>query len=181
MPIDGDMKRPSSQRHFILITLSLVCFLGGFAVHSLLRQPQNVDARLALVTSPQRQPSSISEDAVVKSQTAAISGKSISLSVACDIKNLGSTEGAHLRLLGQTCQVGRKKLTEVSIKNLSNGFTAELIDLKEKGYTTDYIDLVVGENQLLVQRKDQSGEVFEQRINIQRQPASADVVPAANR
>lgn len=179
--MNGVMKAPSSQRQFILITLSFVCLLGGFAVYSLLRQPRKVDARLALAKSQQRQPSSISEEAIAKSQAAAVAGKSISLSLACDVKNLGSTEGAHLRLLGQTCQTSRKKFTEVSIKNLSNGFTAEVIDLKEKGYTTDYIDLVVGDNQLLVQRKDQSGEIFEQTINIQRQPASVDAAPTANR
>ncbi len=174
MPMNGVMKLPSLQRHFIFMTLSLVCILGGAAIYSLLRQPSKFDTRLATNTSSQRQPSSINpEELIPQDQVAPVAGKSISVNLPCEVQSLSPTQGAHLRLLGQACGKGHKKTTDISIQNLTNGFTAQVIELKEQSYTTDYIDLVEGENQLLIQRKDQAGVVHEQKIQILRQPASA--------
>jgi hypothetical protein len=173
MPMNRGMKSSGSlDRHFVAVTSMLVLALGAPAVYSLLREPRKVDATLALAeVSGRRQPASVilQKTDVLQEKTKSKIGKSLSIDIACDNRDLGEIQVSHLRLRGVHCG---SLSGEVTIKNESNGFTAQVIDLKDKNYTTDFIDLTEGTNQLIISRKGPEGQIQEQKIQVRRLPAS---------
>jgi hypothetical protein len=182
------MKSSSSlDRHFLTITGLLVFALGAPALYSVIKEPLKADARLDMhgvsldntKVSSQRQPAAVILTEETHAHTALKTGfsKSLSVDVPCENKDIGELQVSHLRLLGTSCgQLG----VEVSVQNISNGFTAEVIGLKDAKYTTDFIDLKEGENHLKITRKDSEGKIEEQLIHVKRLPASiSDEAPAS--
>jgi hypothetical protein len=162
----------SLDRHFIGVTAMLVFTLGAPALYSVLKEPRKSDTTLALSEAEKsRQPASVVlQKAEVDRETKATNiGKSLSVDIPCESRDLGEIEVSHLRLRGTHCG---SEAGELTIKNVSNGFTAQVIDLKDKNYTTDFIDLSEGANELTILRKSAQGSVKEQKIKVRRLPAS---------
>jgi len=169
------MKTRSAQSLFLVLTSLIVLILGASAGFSFLRIPRKIDTRLAKLSGPQRAPTSLSSVSLgSESEKSASIGKSVSLTLPCDSSELGPTDVAHLRLLGELCDTSSKNVDLISIENQSNGFTAQIIQVKERSYTTDYIDLVEGKNLLVIKRKNQNGQVSEQRVQVNRRPAAIE-------
>lgn len=104
----------------------------------------------------------------------AIQSKSIVLDYECSSENKTvEVEASLLRLRGTDCL--DEKWEDVSVVNHSNGFTGSIIFLNDKKFTTDFIDLNEGENQLSIQAKNEKGQVISQKLTIQRRiPAVAN-------
>lgn len=78
-------------------------------------------------------------------------------------------DATHLRLKGKF-KFGKA----TRIINQTNGFTAAIFS-DEKKYSTDFIELQDGQNQILVEWKDQKGLVQKSQLNIyKRLPANFD-------
>lgn len=70
-----------------------------------------------------------------------------------------------LRFKGFSDDCMNEQWTDISIVNSANGYTAEVI-FHKNGYTTDYIDLKEGSNQLLLKATALDGSQIERKINI---------------
>lgn len=94
--------------------------------------------------------------------------KSLSVDIGCKPEvALGEVSGHHLRLTGALCQAEET----LTVKNLTNGYTANLIHFKKKGFTTDFMDLSEGENSIEITRTNAEGLSQTQNVKVTRQPA----------
>jgi hypothetical protein len=87
-------------------------------------------------------------------------------------------DGAHLefkssarqvRLKTSMCRGYQFDLDKSNIVNRANGFEATLFQLEKGGFSSDYINLVDGQNQIAVQLKDSKGRTISAQITISRQ------------
>jgi len=160
------------DKWFLLITLSLVCAIGAPAMYSALSEPKTV-----VMTEGSSKPPSIETEkerapASVSPEHNRIKAKSLTLDYDCkasaDVKEV---EASLLRLKGNTCLNEHWK--NVSIVNKTNGYTAAVILLKNKGFTTDFMDLADGENKLAIEGVDDKGQSVQQVLRIKKRlPAS---------
>lgn len=159
------------ENRLLVVTLVVAVLLGIPAVKSIVSYPGKSDTTLALASraAESRRPSSI--DLVEQTQSVNSFSKSISIDLGCEAEETQSVGSAsHLRLRGSACPSPGEV---VAITNLSNGFTAEVIALKIGGFTTDFIDLRGGVNEIKVSRRDASdGQIKQQTIKVLRAPAS---------
>ncbi len=158
------------ERRFLTITFCLVTLLGGPAVYSVIQEP--IDLAKDETVSSARQPASLSKaNAGEKISQKGIRSKSVVLDFTCvNKKSIQSVAGGLLRLRGSSCfKPGWKDLT---VTNKTNGFTAAVIFLNQKKFTTDFIDLNEGVNELKIQAKGEKGETLTQTLNVRRLPAS---------
>lgn len=167
MPIASTMKSANTfERHSILITLSLVVVLGIPAGLSIVSIPQKIDGDPGLMSAG-REPASVR--LVNDKNGASPLTKSASKDINCDSDlNLGALGGSHLRLKGANCG----EITELAIRNTTNGFTASAIPLKGGQFTSDFIDLSEGNNLIEISKVNALGEKTIQTIHVQRTPAS---------
>lgn len=155
------------EKHFLLITMSVVITLGVPVALSIVSAPPKIDVVTGSMAG--RVPASVSllEDR----STSLPLGASSSREVSCDNQmDLGSLVGAHLRLMTQSCG----EFSRIEITNKTNGFTAETMPLKQGYFTSDFIDLSEGENTLEIARVDSGGQKTIQIIKATRLPASAN-------
>lgn len=161
------------EKRFLLITFTVVALVGGPTVFSIIRDPQAKTS--ASTVAGNRSPASVSEethdeDFQVRNP---VQAKSISLQLPCD--NLSSSheiDGSLLRLTG-SCQDGVwKGLNVTKVINKTNGFTADVIIVPAKGFTTDFIDLASGENVIEITVKDEKGAETQAQLRVSRKPAS---------
>ncbi|MGZ5280542.1 MAG: hypothetical protein ACXWC9_11390, partial [Pseudobdellovibrionaceae bacterium] len=104
---------------------------------------------------------------VVHSPRNAIHSRSVVMNYDCNQTGNMEVDGTLLRLKGQDSTCLSDKWTNISITNHSNGFTASVIFLK-KGFTTDFIDLKEGDNNLEIQAKDDKGQAITKKITVKR-------------
>lgn len=76
-------------------------------------------------------------------------------------------DGTHLRLRG----LMRGHQLQ-AVKNNSNGFTAAVFD-RGDSYTTDFIELQEGANEIALELSDKQGHPVTKKIKVERSPASA--------
>ncbi len=101
-----------------------------------------------------------------------VNSKIETLTLDClkDGERLKKTSGARqVRLKTGLC-LGQKAVLEKSnIFNRANGFEATLFQLEQGGFSSDYINLVDGENQIIMQVKDAKGRTVSAEVTISRQ------------
>jgi hypothetical protein len=169
------------ERHFLLITMTLVVVLGVPVAISLVSGPQKDDTFRGLrsgVGGATRDPASMKSpgDKSNKKNSdpdsangAAAKPSSVSKSVGCDQNvDLGSIDVAHIRLKAAPCGAQ----SEITVANTTNGFTAETVPLKAGEITTDFMDLTEGDNHIEISRFDSAGLKTVQSINVRRAPSS---------
>jgi hypothetical protein len=127
--------------------------------------PVQAKAVVELAKDSPRHPASAEELEAPKKN--AIHSKSVVMNYDCKKVSDVEVDGTLLRLKGQDTACMSETWTDISITNHTNGFTASVIFLK-KGFTTDFIDLNEGENQLEIQAKDDKGQKVSQRIKVKR-------------
>jgi hypothetical protein len=74
----------------------------------------------------------------------------------------------HLRLLGQLCLGSPTLFEKSSIINRTNGFEATLFRLQGNQFSTDYMPLAYGENQLFIELESHTGERVIATIRVDR-------------
>ncbi len=151
------------DQKFLGVTFCLIMLLGGPAVLSVMQEPLDAVSPVAAIS---RIPASISSQSRNR-----ITSKSVVLDVSCThLQALTEVDGSLLRLRGSGCM--KENSQEMKIINETNGFTAAIIPLKERKFTTDFIELKEGLNQLKISLKDDKGQTVIQTFSVRRLPAS---------
>lgn len=81
-----------------------------------------------------------------------------------------SSRARQVRLKTGLCFGQKPVLEKSNIVNRANGFEATLFQLEQGGFSSDYINLVDGENQIVMQLKDAKGRTVSTELTISRQP-----------
>jgi hypothetical protein len=168
------------ERKFLVITSFLIVLIGTPAVLSVVSEPEasrsksgveqlpvHAVTKVELSKGPERQPATASPDETETPKKNAIHSKSVVMDYDCKKVSDVEVDGTLLRLKGQDTTCMNENWTDISITNHTNGFTASVIFLK-KGFTTDFIDLNEGDNQLEIQAKDDKGQKVSQKLKIKR-------------
>jgi hypothetical protein len=169
------------EKRFLLITSFLIVLIGAPAVLSVVREPTSSKKTtetgmesLTVATQAsdlpvggQRNPAAVPVRSLDTAPRNAIHSRSVVMDFDCKQNGDLEVDGTLLRLKGQDFSCLNDKWTDVSITNHSNGFTAAVIFLK-KGFTTDFIDLKEGENNLEIQAKDDKGQQVTKKFTVKR-------------
>lgn len=92
--------------------------------------------------------------------------------VPCGTNDLTvETQYTRMRLKGENCVSNNSPKTE--IKNTSNGYVATVFHKQDFSFTTDYINLVEGMNEINLVFETPEGVASQRKIVINRAPASA--------
>ena len=78
-----------------------------------------------------------------------------------------SVSSRWIRLRGQSCQMSSGSDT-VTVKNLSNGYTATVFSAAGHSLTTDFIPLQPGTNQIAIRIEGSPGAIVENQFSFER-------------
>lgn len=164
------MARDSFQLHFIGVTLFLVGLLGAIT-WATLRPPKQV-----VETTSQADRTPASQINIRESQTL---NKVTSLTETLDLKCVTNgqlqelqTQARQLRLVGRLCppkQAKKGKVLAPEIINQTNGFLATVFVPQSNLFTSDYIYLAQGKNQVLLTWESENGQKIHSEFVIVRQ------------
>jgi hypothetical protein len=91
---------------------------------------------------------------------------------SCDDNNqVLETSSTRFRLKGDSCTVEDTQPLTTQVRNKTNGYVATVFHRAPLGFTTDYINLKEGKNEIDVRFETEKGTV-EKSLTIMRQPAS---------
>ena len=156
------MRFRSAETKFIFISFVVVFLLGIKTVASLIDQPL-ADSGVSF----RRQPAS-----VVKSNQPTELEKHLPRSPAAanlDFNCLKDSpkelivKAAYLQIRGKGCAKAVQG-DQVSIVNKSNGYTAAVFPMGQEGFQTDLIQLIEGQNQILIQYQNSNGKKFQREV-----------------
>jgi len=158
------------EQSLLLVTAGITLVFGVLTWHSLLPGKEAVAN-----TTLQRQPAASRVDLTAAPHgTPALSARQASstvLDVGCLDKEPQEIElpqkVQHLRGRGEWCGLGQ--LRSSKILNHSNGFSGTVFSLPEKRFTSDYLQLKKGENQIVVRVSGGQGESRLQQVFVKRQ------------
>lgn len=92
-----------------------------------------------------------------------------SLEMNCEFNLPDQIDANSFRLLGKNCRIE-------ALTNKTNGFTASFFNGNENKWSTDFIYLSEGQNELYLEFFDKSGKLNSKTVTIQgRMPASAQL------
>jgi hypothetical protein len=145
-------------------TFGLVAIFGVAVVFSLVQPPTSLKRQPSSTTG--RVPASIVEDTGTKEEQAML--RVMDLKVGCDLITEQTVEANvhQVRVRGEVCQ---PKVQNISLINSANGFSATVFVPDQKRYATDYINLVFGENRLILQLQLADGSVETREVKLTRQ------------
>ncbi len=162
------MKRTPSETQFILITLLLVLLLGAHAGYSLMKD-EMAEPRLASEiensgTASLREPASLPTSRPVLGQNLS---KFLDVDLSCKkIKDPAyQISGNAVQFKGRNCLKNFVQ-EKIEIVNRSNGYTASVFPYGENQYQTDLIQLVDGENEIIIRYASPSGPRYERTIKV---------------
>jgi hypothetical protein len=153
----------------VFVTVALVLFLGVFIYGSVMSS--NPYAIVREPANGNRAPASVINLApAVESAVKAATQKEAEV-ISLDCFN-GSTPVAlaskakQIRLRGPVC--GNRELTNVEVINRTNGYVGTIFRTEKLKYSSDYIHLAAGANQILLSFTDSSGEQHVSELTISR-------------
>lgn len=82
-----------------------------------------------------------------------------------NVNNL-EVSGEYLRLLAKNCDTLRTQI--LSVKNITNGYTASLIPTKENVLTTDFLSLRAGKNEIWIETKALGFSAKTYKFNVEK-------------
>ena len=149
----------NSESRFLLITGTLVAVLGLPIFISVIGGSN--DDVVQVRVSSSRAPASTD---VPRSELSRTSAET--LKVSCKPGNVSQiVDSPRVRIKGSGCKP--------QIENKTSGYVASIISENKNDFTTDYIDLVNGQNTIQMQNKDSHGHWVTKIISIsKRAPAS---------
>jgi hypothetical protein len=160
-------------RGMISVTGGLVVLLGITIWISAVSTPPKLENQTALVESAARMPSSIHPQLEITNPGAPLNTVPANLetvSLGCiedGMKIQIQSETRRVRLKARLCADRDLSVDGSSLVNRANGFEATLFKTDKNGFSSDYIALSEGANQLLYQLQNESGQRFVGEINIQ--------------
>ncbi len=117
-------------------------------------------SKIAKTENNSREPASTSE---VKSQ---VSDQSAALVIFCDPKSLNFKSAAQLLILELTSCLELKEKHQLWVKNETNGFKAQIFKMTPKKFKTDFIQLNVGTNKIVLEGVLKDGQKIVQTLEI---------------
>lgn len=160
------MKNKSIQhKRFLITTILIVIALGVMDIVSFLTEPVHHEDKVSVVLG--RGPANVVDEVVTELP------KRVTADFNCaqDYQNI-EVDGSRIRLKSNSCENFRT--SDLTITNKSNGYTASIFQMKNNEFTTDFIDLKYGENQVEVKMKDAAGYEKTHSLTVHRRaPASA--------
>lgn len=151
---------------FSHFTLVLTLAFGAVTTLTLLEEPSRTFQPVVVASSSSRLPASLGTPAFEKATAQPFMG---TLSMNCSENSEVKASYEHVRIKGDTCLRAGEQLVSTKVRNLSNGMTATVFHQGDRNFTTDYIALSSGENQLVVETTSQSGETRARHLLVQRQ------------
>lgn len=146
----------AQELKFLALTLALVLIVGTGTLINLIQVPEVAIAESKAARVPASVPSSITTEAprpLLKSLE--------TLDWSCGEQGkVVHVTSPRLRVVGKPCGAN-----ELSIQNETNGLIATVIE-GEKGFSTDYLELNVGENRFAVNWTDNKGRSQKAQITI---------------
>ena len=153
------------HRKFLSVTILVVLMFGAMDMISLLAEPVYLDDGMTVAFD--RKPASIDAEEVLEE-----SPKNAIADFSC-IENSQKLEvdGGRVRIRSNSCE--SFKISDFAITNVSNGYTASVFPIKNNEFTTDFIDLKYGENQVEIKMRTIDGNDTTQSLVVHRRtPAS---------
>ncbi len=155
----------SAETKFLIVSFVFVLLLGIKTVASFVEQPV-----LDAPASYGRQPSSVmkSKRAVALEKTAEVVSNTGNLDFNCQKNSQKelAVKGAYLQIRGKGCAQSNQG-DQVSIINKSNGYTAAVFPSGREEFQTDLIQLVEGQNQILIEYQNANGKKFQREVVVQ--------------
>ena len=156
----------NSESRFLIGTAVLVAFVGIPSFISLLKEPSSsaiLSSRVEHVESTGvRVPASVGERVV---DATTVGSTAMTAYLDCnDLEPKIVTDANQIRLITSNCG----KAADVEVTNSTNGYTASVFN-QERGFTTDYLDLSSGNNEMVIKSKDKTLKF----VVSKRLPASA--------
>ncbi len=151
-----------------VFSVFLLGALGIPVAMSIVREPQQLlpqaqeqkEIKRSLASIPTR------KEIVPKKELSPVQA-AIVIDLKCPNKNEFVVESAMLRFKGLQSDCISNHWKDLRLTNETNGFTAEIFFHKEF-FTTDYIDLQEGQNEITFHATKEDGEKVSQKIVIQR-------------
>lgn len=157
----------------ILYTVVVVLLAGAGAVASLLQPPSTLAAKKIAQTEIRTSnrapagegPATYIADAIDENGTQAID-----FNMPCEGNTRFSRNVVQVRLSGKLCgKLAQQDIEQSEIRNMTNGFSATVFYPGPHAFTTDYITLVGGENQIHIQHILKSGTRYDRTLMIERE------------
>jgi hypothetical protein len=160
------LQKAQTEFRFLLIMLVLVVLMGVPTFISLTQAP----ALEAQAIHETRTPASLSFASNEITTVQAHTNPAPLLNLDCKRKNLKKeVDSSYVRLMGSPC----KNTDGLEIVNKSNGFSASVIFIKGRNFTTDFIDLSEGENNLEITETQDNGTKVSRNFTVfRRTPAT---------
>ncbi|MGE0634495.1 MAG: hypothetical protein AB7O96_18915 [Pseudobdellovibrionaceae bacterium] len=149
---------------FLVVTAALVVTMGFHTFYAI-TQPINV----AVAAEPEafikssRSPASLVA-AVTVSEKTVLTSQVLEWECGQKLAPIAVTS-SQLRIKGKN----RKSLCNLTgIKNSTNGFTASVFQTSKEAFTTDFINLVEGNNKIQITSRDESGKVISYELQVHK-------------
>jgi hypothetical protein len=146
------MAHRSAENKFLFVSFLVVALLGVKTVTSLLERPVT-ESRVV-----ERQPAS-----VVKKEVVSQASANFDFNCQKEASKELTVKAPLLQIRGKGC-ITDIHIGQISIVNKSNGYTASVFNTGHEEFQTDLIQLVEGQNQILIQYQNASGKKFERRL-----------------
>lgn len=154
------------EKSLLTATSSLVILMGVPMALDLLKNPE---AHAEMTVQQQvRNPASLSlpKVAIQKSEKTAV------IKLDCDLSSEAlSTEGPYLRIQGQLCH---QSLDRIQVINQTNGFTANIMKVGSGEFTTDFLDLSEGINEIQMISTTDAGDSITKTFTVDRRSPAAE-------
>jgi hypothetical protein len=164
----------------VSVTVGLVLFLGLFLYGSIMSSNPYASMTLVKEETPNAVPAASTSDerapASVVNLAPAIEKVVVATNEA-EVVNLNCFNGTtpvtiksqakQLRLRGPVCG-NRNTIDHVEVVNRTNGFVGTIFQTDQTKYSSDYIHLASGDNQIFLSFTDASGEQHVAELNVSR-------------
>lgn len=148
---------------FSQFTLLLTIGFGAVTTLSLLDEPSRTMGPdfISLASTAGRGPASVPDVSVTLAEQKPFIS---TVDLGCDAREELKTTSEHIRLKSFNCKNLDSKPEGTTVKNESNGFKATVFYQDNKGFTTDYLALVKGENRILIESKKSDGSIHSREV-----------------
>lgn len=151
----------SAENKFLFVSFLVVLLLGIKTVASLI-EPDVDEGR----ASYRRQPASVVKNesaSLEKALSSTQSTANFDFNCLKDSQKELVVKGAYLQIRGKGCAKAAQS-DQISIINKSNGYTAAVFPTGQEEFQTDLIQLIEGQNQILIQYQNSSGKKFQKEV-----------------
>lgn len=153
-------KSSSVENKFIAVTTMLVCLLAFPTAHSLFFDLVKHDLQSSSAPEILREiasPEPLSKNNLLKPTV-------VDFNCGASFNEVVQVQATHLRLRGTACPFST---TTMSIVNVNNGFKASVFKEGQGKFSTDFIDLVKGKNEIKI-TVENGGKSEEKSFHIER-------------